>query len=200
MELKYSPTSPYVRKVLVVAHELGIKDRLQLTNTDPRAERASLSQLNPLSKIPTLITDGGAVMFDSSVICEFLDAEFGDHRLLPSSGQRRWEILTRSVLAQGALDAAILVRLEEMRPESERSAHWIATQLGRVQSVLDHFEATIARSGAGLDLSQITLACTLGWIQFRHPARLWFDQREQLKRWFEEISQRPSLRATAPNA
>ncbi len=200
MELKYSPTSPYVRKVLVVAHELGIMDRLQLTNTDPRAERASLSQLNPLSKIPTLITDGGAVMFDSSVICEFLDAEFGDHRLLPSSGRRRWEILTRSVLAQGALDAAIFVRLEEMRLESERSAHWIATQLGRVQSVLDHFEATIARSGAGLDLSQITLACTLGWLQFRHSARPWFDQREQLKRWFEEISQRPSLRATAPNA
>lgn len=200
MELKYSPTSPYVRKVMVVAHELGITDCLRLINMDPRADTTVLSRLNPLSKIPTLITDNGGVMVDSSVICEFLDAEFGNHRLVPGSGQRRWEIMVRSVLAQGILDAAILVRLEEIRPEGERSADWIKVQLGKAASALDYFETAMRDVSSNPDLAQITLGCTLGWLEFRHPHRPWFAQREHLQRWYAEFAKRPSMRATAPNA
>jgi len=200
MELKYSPTSPYVRKVLVVANELGITDRLLLTNTDPRAGIASLSLLNPLSKIPTLITDSGGVMFDSSVICEYLNAEYGEYRLLPEDGQRRWEILTRSVLAQGILDAAILVRLEEMRPDSEQSPQWISIQLGKAAAALDFFNTALRRAPLNPDISQITLGCALGWLQFRHPHRPWFANRETLQRWYLEFSERPSMRVTAPEA
>src|SRR5207249_2286271 len=93
MELTFSPTSPYTRKVLIIAHELGITDKIRLVPTHPRTDTERLVPLNPLSKIPVLITDKGEAIYDSPVICEYLDAEFAKHRFIPAAGDLRWQVM-----------------------------------------------------------------------------------------------------------
>jgi glutathione S-transferase len=198
MELKYSPLSPYVRKVTLVAHELGIADRMRLTRIDARNEPERLTPFNPLGKLPTLVTDAGAVYYDSPVICEFLDAEFGAHRLLPQAGTRRWEILTRMALADGMIDAAILVRLERARPEAKRADDWIAWQMRKVNAGMDHFEAVVGTFGDALDLGQIALACALGYMPLRLDELAGLPRWPGLRAWYAQRSLREAFRLTAP--
>jgi glutathione S-transferase len=197
MELKYSPLSPYVRKVRITAHEVGVADRIRLTKVDARKEPETIAPHNPLGKIPALITDDGAVLFDSPVICEYLDAEFGGHRLLPATGARRYEVLTRMALADGIIDAAVLVRNERNRDASKQSDEWIAWQLRKVFSGLDRFEERADPSGE-LDLGQIALGAALGYMPLRIDETAGLTRWPRLRGWYERMSQRESFRATAP--
>jgi glutathione S-transferase len=150
VELKFSGLSPYVRKVNIVAHEHGLAARIQLTPLNTRTEPEKLTPLNPLGKIPVLITDAGDAICDSPVICEYLDAEFGHHRLLPAQGARRWQIMTAAALADGLLDAALLVRHERARPAEQQSVEWTKMHLSKVHRALDHFEGAVDTFGAEL--------------------------------------------------
>lgn len=198
MELKFSPLSPYVRKVTVVAHEHGIADRLRLTRVDTRAERERIVPFNPLGKIPALVTDAGAVIYDSPVICEYLDAEYGGHRLLPAAGARRWEILSRMALADGMMDAAILVRHERARDAAKRSDEWAAWQLAKVVSGLDALEAQVDTFGSALDLGQIAVACAMGYLPLRLDELVGFPRWPGLRAWAERVGERESFRRTVP--
>ena len=140
MELRYGNLSPYVRKVRVVAEELGIADRIRLVLTNTREKPEEIVPLNPLGKIPTLVTDDG-IIFDSPVICEYLDATFGAHRFLPASGPRRWEVMTRVALADGIIDSAIMSRQEKARPAAQQSAESIDWQWRKIKAGLDRFES-----------------------------------------------------------
>jgi glutathione S-transferase len=197
MELKYSPLSPYVRKVTITAHEVGVADRIRLTKVDARKEPETIAPHNPLGKIPALVTDDGAVLFDSPVICEYLDAGFGGQRLLPQAGARRYEVLTRMALADGIIDAAILVRNERLREKAKQSDEWIAWQLRKVFSGLDRFEER-ADLSAGLDLGQIALGAALGYVPLRIDETTGLTRWPRLSAWYERMSQRESFRATAP--
>lgn len=198
MELKFSPLSPYVRKVSVVAHELGIAGLIRLTQVNTREEPERIAPFNPLGKIPTLITDTGAVLFDSPVICEYLDAEYGSHRLLPAAGARRWNVLTRMALADGMIDAAIIVRHERARPPEKQSQDWIAWQLRKVYAGLDHLEEQADTFGDALDLGKISLACALGYMPLRVVEVERLPKWPRLKAWYERVSQRESFRLTTP--
>ena len=198
MELKYSPLSPYVRKVTVTAHELGIAERITLTKVDARGDPASIAPFNPLGKIPALLTDDGRVMYDSPVICEYLDAEFGGHALLPAAGAQRWAILTRMALADGMIDAAILVRHERAREEAKRSQEWIDWQLRKVFSALDHLEAVVGAIGQRPDLGDIATGCALGYMPLRVDELAGLPRWPKLRDWNERIAQRESFRRTAP--
>ena len=198
MELKFSPLSPYVRKVTITAHELGIAQRIRLTPVDTRAEPDKIAPFNPLGKIPALVTDAGAVLYDSPVICEYLDAEFGNHRLLPPSGARRWDILTRVALADGTVDAAILIRHERVRPAERQSADWIAWQLRKVLAGLDRMEDSVETFGDALDLGQIALGCALGYMPLRIVELEGLTKWPRLRSWYEALSQRESFRLTTP--
>ena len=198
MELKFSPLSPYVRKVSVTAHELGIADRIRLTKVNTREEPDKITPFNPLGKIPTLVTDAGAVLYDSPVICEYLDAEFGQHRLLPASGAQRWEILTRAALADGLMDAAILVRNDRLRSEEKQSQDWIAWQLRKLYAGLDHMEQVIGTGGEALDLGKIALGCALGYMPLRVAELEGLPKWPRLKAWYDVLSQRESFRLTKP--
>lgn len=198
MELKFSPLSPYVRKVSVVAHELGIADRIRLTKVNTREEPDKIAPLNPLGKIPTLVTDAGAVLYDSPVICEYLDAEYGGHRLLPASGARRWDVLTRMALADGIMDAAIIVRHERVRAPEKQAEDWIAWQLRKVYAGLDALERDVEWFGDSLDLGQIAAACALGYVPLRIDEVAGLPKWPQLKAWYERIAQRDAFRLTAP--
>jgi len=198
MELKFSPLSPYVRKVTVTAHELGIAGRIRLTPVKTRDEPESIAPFNPLGKIPALVTDGGAVLYDSPVICEYLDAEYGNHRLLPASGARRWEILTRMALADGTMDAAILVRHERARSAERQSADWIDWQLRKVLASLDRLEQSVDTFGDALDLGTIAVGCALGYMPLRIAELEGLPRWPRLRAWYESVSQRDPFHLTTP--
>lgn len=198
MELKYSALSPYVRKVTITLHELGIAERVRLTKVDARGDPGAITPFNPLGKIPALVIDEDRVIFDSPVICEYLDAEFGGHRLLAASGPQRWETLTRAALADGMIDAAILVRRERDRDEAKRLQEWIAWQLRKVTQGLEAMEARIDTLGDRFDLGQIALAAALGYMPLRIDEVAGLARWPRLKAWYDKACERDSLRRTAP--
>jgi glutathione S-transferase len=196
MKLHYSPTSPFVRKVNVLATELGIDDTLERIMTNPWEPDEALLGNNPLSKVPTLITDDGLVLYDSPVICEYLDSEFGDYRFLPASGLARWKALRLQALADGLLDAAVL-RLLERRREVP-SADWEANQGGAVARALAVMEAEVASWGDEFGLGQIAAAVSLGYLDFRFGDEDWRPDHPALAEWYAGVAQRPSMAGTVP--
>jgi glutathione S-transferase len=200
MKLFYSQASPYVRKVLVAAHELGLADQIELVTAavTPIAPDAGVAQANPLSKLPTLVLDDGTALYDSRVILEWLDVRSGG-RLIPPEGPARWRTLTLQATADGLLDAALLARYERwLRPEALRWDAWDAGQLGKVRRALDLLEATFEPVGGAPSLSEIAVACALGYLDFRFPEEAWRDGRPRLAAFAAGFDERPSMAATRP--
>lgn len=200
LKLIYSPTSPFVRKCMVVAAELGLTDRLEKVSgtANPVNRDASIVAVNPLGQVPTLITDDGHAIHDSRVICEYLNA-LGNGSFFPASGNARWEALTNQSMADGMLDAALLGRYEMgLRPEEYRWADWVSGQVDKINKGLDMFEKSIGQIGDRLDIGTVTLGCTLGYLDFRYPDLGWREGHPALARWYETFSQRPSMQESAP--
>lgn len=201
LKLAYSATSPYVRKVRVCAMELGLQDQLELVATTVLPTEANveyMQQANPLGKIPALTLENGTVIFDSSVICEYLNHRHPQAPLLPA-GDERWQVLTEQQLADGMTDALVGVRYENwLRPEALRWAEWTQGQMKKVEQGLAWFEAHPERLQRPLNLGQIALACTLGYLDFRFADLHWRNHHPQLASWYGEFSQRSSMQATTP--
>ncbi len=198
MKLRYSPTSPYVRKVNVTALEIGLDQRIERIPTNAFAPSTDIAQDNPLGKVPALITEGGETLFDSPVICEYLDTLHDGLKLFPPPGGARWRALRRQALGDGILDAGILRLLEGRRPENEQSASWIARQTAAVARGLDALEDEAEALDGPITIGHISIGCALGWLQFRFPDDDWRKNRPSLARWDETFSRRPSMRETVP--
>lgn len=198
MKLRYSPTSPYVRKVSVVAIETGLEARIERVPTDIRAPTPDFHRDNPLGKVPTLVTEGGETLYDSPVICEYLDSLHDGIPLFPPPGGPRWTALRRQALADGIADAGVLVRMEMLRDEAERSRTWIARQTEKVGRGLDALEEEAAGLGAACTIGHIAIGCALGFLDFRLPELDWRHGRIELARWADGFSRRPSMAATVP--
>jgi glutathione S-transferase len=202
MKLYYSQTSPFVRKCLVAAHELNLAQRLELlpAAAHPVNRDRALAERNPLGKIPTLVTDAGAVLFDSRVICEYLNG-LGDGHLLPAAGEARFAILTDQALADGLMDAAVLVRYESgVRPEHLRWPDWSGGQMEKVSSALSDFERRAAAWEGRMDVGVIALGCALGYLDFRYSDIGWRERSPSLARWYEQFAARDSMSKTRPPA
>jgi len=202
MRLYHSPTSPYVRKVMVVLHETGLLAQVDLiatagTPVDPGS--MPLGQ-NPLGKIPALERDDGPALYDSRVICRYLDALAGTG-LYPADA-RQWDSLTLEATADGILDAALLMVYESrLRPADLRYDAWVEGQWGKIDRALDALETRwIDHLQGPLDMAQIALACALGYLDFRHDARGWRDGRPRLAAWADAALARPAMIATRPPA
>jgi len=201
MKLRYSPTSPYVRKVSVTAIELGLADRIERVPTDTQDRNSGLAEHNPLGKIPALILDDGAVLYDSPVICEYLDTLHDGPRMFPAAGPERWAALRQQALADGLLDAAILRMIETLRrPEALRWQRWIAHQSAKVMRAADQFEAEAATLDEPLTIGRVATGCALGYLDFRFPELDWRGGRPKLAAWYESFAQRPAMRQTTPKA
>jgi glutathione S-transferase len=198
MKLRYSPTSPYVRKVSVVAIETGLDARIERVPTDTWAPSADLHRDNPLGKVPTLITEGGEALYDSPVICEYLDSLHDGIPLFPPPGGPRWTALRRQALADGITDAGVLVRMETLRPKSEQSPSWAARQTEKVKRGLDALEEEAAGFGSACTIGHIAIGCALGFLDFRLPDLDWRQGRLELARWADIFFARPSTAATVP--
>ena len=199
MKLRYSPTSPYVRKVWIVALETGLAERIELVTTNAWAPDTDLTADNPLSKVPALIADGGEALFDSPVICEYLDSLHDGQRLVPDSGGARWAQLRLQALADGILDAALAKRIEtSMRPEDKRWPGWVERQGNAIRRGLDVLEEECAAWGSDFLIGQIAVASALGYLDFRFGAEDWRPSRPRLAAWFADVSGRASVTKTVP--
>jgi glutathione S-transferase len=197
MKLYYSPTSPYVRKVLITAIELGLRERIEIVpvHVSPVEPSNALNQANPIGKIPALIADDGTELYDSAVICEYLDSLQGA-RLFPASGSARWQVLRQHALADGIIDAAVLLRYETwLRPAELRWKEWADGQTSKIERGLDVLEGDVAGL-AGLTIGSISVACALGYLDLRFGHLEWRDRRPQLSSWLSEFAQRPSFETT----
>jgi glutathione S-transferase len=199
MKLRYSPASPYVRKVMVVAHEAGLVDRIDKVTTAvvPVKANDELKAENPLVKVPSLTTDDGETLYDSPVICEYLDSLNKGSKMFPAAGPARWTALRRQALGDGILDAAILTRYEiGVRPKELQWGEWVDGQMRKVRGALDALEGE--RLDGPFDIGTITIACALGYLDFRFATEEWRRTRPKLAAWFAEVARRPSMKATEP--
>ncbi|WPZ21697.1 glutathione S-transferase [Sulfitobacter faviae] len=200
MKLFYSPTSPYVRKVMVLLHETGQLDDVALepTSGTPLAPAEGLAARNPLTKVPALERPDGCTLYDSRVICAYLDDRAGAG--LYPQGTSRWDTLTLEATADGMLDAALAMVYEgKLRPEDKRMSEWVEGQWGKVDRACKALNNQWAAHLAGpLDMGQIAIGCALGYIDFRHAARDWRAGNPDLAVWFDAFDSRPAMTHTAP--
>ncbi|GAB0114621.1 glutathione S-transferase N-terminal domain-containing protein [Acidisoma sp. C75] len=197
MKLLYSKTSPFARKVLLAASTRGIDSQIELVPTNPYALPPELVAANPLSKIPCLITEDGEALFDSPVICEYLDSLGDAPPLFPEHGAR-WPALRLQALADGMMDAAVLTRMEQQRPAEEARGAEIARQMAGVSRTLayceDHIPAPLHH-----DIGTISLVCALGYLDFRFAPLAWRDSHPRLAQWFAETTAAlPGFTETTP--
>ncbi|MEQ3649963.1 glutathione S-transferase N-terminal domain-containing protein [Hyphomonas sp.] len=198
MKLYYSATSPYARKVRVLIIEHGLQDAVSLERSDPMAENAATRIGNPLSKIPALELEDGTHLFDSPVICEYLDHEAAGEALLPKDGEHRWAVLRAQALGDGILDAALSLVMESRRPETERSAFWQDRWTAAIHRGVDEIAGDVASDRKAFDLGRVTYACALGYLDFRLPDLDWRGPHPNLVTWYDEISGRESFVLTTP--
>jgi len=202
MKLMYGPISPFARKVRTAAFELGLNERieLQLTEVGPgKKNQAYSANVNPVRKIPALITDDGVALVDSTVICEYLDALAGGGKIIPTTGADRWRVLTQNSIAQAMCEATVLVRYETwLRPEVLRWSVWTEDQWDRVFSGLAWFEQRASVLDGPIDVSQLALGCCLGYMDFRFAGTGWSARFPHVAAWYGRISARPSFVQTAP--
>jgi glutathione S-transferase len=198
MKLRYSLTSPYVRKVVVTALETGQDSEIERVPTNTADPKSDIGRDNPLNKVPALTIEDGTVLYDSAVICEYLDQRKGG-KLFPSNGPARWAALRRQALADGIMDAALLRRYELQRPENLRSPDWDRKQNLKMNQGLDVLEAEAAKFADTFDIGTITIAAMLDYLDFRFQKEPWRDRRAALAAWHKPFSQRPSLQSTLPH-
>jgi glutathione S-transferase len=198
MKLAYSAASPYVRKVTACAIKRVINDkveRMKIGTTDP-----ALLPLNPLSKVPTLVLDDGTSIYDSPLICEYLDSIGPAPKLFPPPGPARWKALTLEALGDGILDATQPRRREIALPQDDGRKSYIALQQGKVKEALAVLEKQADSLGELATIGEITVGCALGYLDFRYANEPWRPGHPKLEAWYARVSKLPPLAETVPVA
>ncbi len=196
MKLAYSPNSPYVRKCHAAAIKRGIDGKIEYW-TIPTSDPA-LAAINPLSKVPTFVTDEGQVLYDSPVICEYLDSVGDAPKLIPPPGPARWKALTLAALGDGILDATQPRRREVALPQDEGRKTYIVQQQAKVTRALDVLEAEADSLGNLDTIGEIAVACALGYLDFRYPHEPWRPGHPKLEAWYARVAALPPMAKTVP--
>ena len=197
MRILFSPFSPYVRKCLVTAHELGLDHKIQLlpSNAHPVNRDRQIIETNPLGKVPTLYTDDGQTLYDSRVICEYLNS-LADGPLFPASGRQRWSTLTQQSLGDGILDAALLARYEDVaRPEEFRFTDWKLAQMDKFETSLTALNNEPSQLAGRVDIGTLTVGCAIWYLDLRFSEIAWRDRYPKVASWYQTFGQRPSMSA-----
>lgn len=196
MKLRYSTTSPFVRKVHVLAIETGQIDKIELVKTNTGDPNSDHGKDNPLNKVPALALDDGSKLYDSRVICEYLDSQSGG-KFFPPVGPARWTALRRQALGDGMADAAVLRMMESRKPENLRSPDVDKKQKLKVAQGLAALEAD--HLGPQLDIGTLTVSILLDYLDFRFKAEDWRPAHPKLAAWHKTFSERASLKKTLPH-
>jgi glutathione S-transferase len=202
-KLYFASTSAYVRKVMITAHCLGIVEQIEKLDSaaHPIQRDGRIARFNPLAKVPALQTPDGLALYDSRVICEYLNAVAGGS-LFPAKGQPRWVSLARQALGDGLIDAALLARYETTaRPQDKQWSGWIDGQLTKVRAAVAEIETQAAQfSRVPDDIGLIAIGCGLGYLDFRFADLDWRANHPAAASWFAEFDQHPAMLATRPVA
>ncbi|MBZ6075454.1 glutathione S-transferase family protein [Microvirga puerhi] len=203
LKLFFAPLSPFVRKVLVTAHETQQDHLIERVNSAPHPiyRDEDIARHNPLGQAPTAIADDGEVIYGSRVICEYLDAQSTALKVFPVASSARWRALVQQALGDGITDAALLARYEQnVRPAELRWDMWSATQMTKVTAGLDEVERLAKTFGEAVTIGTITIACAIGYLDFRFGDLSWRSGRPAASQWYEWFAARPSMMATRPQA
>jgi len=203
VKLLSAPASPFARKVRIVLAEKRIE--CDIATVDVQPQENEVNAHNPLGKIPTLVLDDGTAIYDSRVIVEFLDNMAANSRLIPQDKRERVAVRRWEALADGVLDAGLLIRYESLRPASEQSASWTAKQMARLRRGLAQMEADLGANAwcqrRRYTLADIALGCCVGWIGFRKPGGIdWRADYKNLAKHYDKLMQRPAFADTVPAA
>jgi glutathione S-transferase len=198
--LRSSTTSPFARKIRIAIAILGLENEIRIENADTLDPKDSVRQQNPLGKIPTLVLDDGTALFDSRVILEYLDDRAGGGRILPPKGAARFAALRLQALADGILDAGILRVYEgRFRPAEKHEPKWVDHQAGKMSRALAALEKTPPVLGPMLHVGDITLACALGYLDFRFGTD-WRQTHPKLVKWLDAFAKKvPAFAETVPH-
>lgn len=200
MKLYWSSRSPFVRKVMVFAHECGLAGRIECERTLVSMTRpnAELLKINPTGKIPTLLLDDGSALYDSTVICEYLDSLHGGTKLFPPEGAARWTALRRHALGSNLLDNLMLWRNEMLRPQPQQSPETLAAFEQKLRNAVTALEREAdALAAAPVGIGHVAIACALSYADFRFAALDWRQGHDRIARWHDAFARRPSMTATA---
>lgn len=204
MTLYYNAASPFARKVMILLQETGQSNRVSLKAValTPVSPDVEVCRDNPCGKIPALCLADDNVIHDSRVILEYLDQQHVGNPLIPKEGSARWRRLTLASLADALMDAALLIRYETfLRPEEKHWSEWLDAQQEKIARTLAYFEAeAVTELSAHFDVASISVACALGYLDFRQPNLGWRSSYPRLANWYYEVSQRPSMLETQPPA
>ncbi len=195
MKLFHAATSPYVRKVMATAIACGIEQQITLVPTNPHVSPPELLAVNPLSRIPCLVTEDGLALFDSPVVCEYLDS-VGAGSLFPPPGPARWRALKQQAIGDGIMDAAVARRLEQGRPAEDARTTVMDRHADAVRRALDVLEIELPADHA--DIGTLSVGCALGYLDFRFTDEDWRGAHPKLAAWFAKMSERPELANTKP--
>lgn len=197
MKLFHSPASPFARKVVACAIAREIDKQIELIPTNPALSAPAFVAANPLSKVPCLLTEDGTALFDSPVICEYLDSiDDGTLPMFPRAGRARWRALKLQAMADGILEASVARRREQGKPRDATRDAFLARQQAAIDRTLNELEKEPPH--AALDIGSISVACALGYLDFRFAAEPWRPAHPQLAAWFAAISENPALARTVP--
>lgn len=202
LTLLSSTASPYGRKVKVAAKMKGVYDRLKIQSVDTNmADNPELKRINPLAKIPALVLDDGTTLYDSHVICEYLDSMTPSPKLFPAAGAERFNTMTLGALGDGILDAALLLVYEKrFRPEDKWVKGWMDRQQAKIDEAVAHLDKNPPLWGKSPDYGHLTVACALGYLDFRHEGR-WRHHHPRLAKWLEQFAVAvPAFAETRPDA
>ena len=192
MKLYFSATSPFVRKVLICAHEKGLAERIEFLDED------MVAGANPLAKVPALQTDDGDVIIDSLVICDYFETLTKRSPMIPTDLKQRNGVLQRHALADGIMEAAVASVMESRRPADKIWDGNLSAQRSKVTAALDVLQSQAQSFGDIVDLGTVSAGAALGYLDLRFAALDWRANREQLAKWYEKFSHRASMQATAP--
>ena len=201
MKLLSSPASPFGRKVKMAILMKNLKDKVEITTVDATKGDATLSAANPMGRIPVLVAENGQVIHDSHVICEYLDSVGTGPALFPPNGPARWDTLTRASLADGIIEAALLMVYEgRYRPENMKVQSWLDRQTAKIGTSLAMIEKAPPKWTSAPDYGHLTLAAALGYLDFRHPG-IWRDKNPNLVAWLDTFAKAvPAFDASKPPA
>jgi glutathione S-transferase len=198
MKLLWSSRSPFVRKAMVTAHELGLAGRIRTERVIVGANNpnAEVMAVNPLNKIPTLVLDDGTALYDSRVICEYLDTLHEGQKLFPSDRSARLAALRRQALGDGLMEVILLRLGEQARPPAMQSEKHLSTHRLKIATALDRLESEADGLPGALSIGHIAIGCALSHLDFRFAADDWRAGRSTLARWHADLARRPSMQAT----
>lgn len=201
MTLHWSPRSPYVRKVMIAAHEMGLSDQLNCIRTvvGGTAPHVELMQENPLGKIPTLVLQDGTIFYDSPVVCEYLDSLHSGPKLFPTLGPDRFTALRRQALGSGMIDMGLLLLGERARPEEGRSQPHMDLWTLKLQTSVSALEKEAdALAATPFTIGHVAIGVALGYLDFRFDQLQWREGHSRLAAWYVAFRERPSVQANLP--